>query len=193
LEPLDVPEGTHAVPDELALQSAQVPFAPHEEDVLPGSQVPPAPQQLPAQPFVIALQATWHSPFEQAARRGQSVDDAHPHCPPIVPPLIDWHTFPVLAFAQLPQVPPVLPQAMSLWPDTQVPVTPPDMEQHPPLQGISALHAVPHWCDCGLQACPSGQSSAVSHPHDDVPFPATHSSGAVHVPHAAMPRLHADD
>lgn len=67
------------------------------------------------------------------------------------------------------------------------------MLQHPPLQSITALQAVPHWWVCGLHACPAGQSSAVSHPHEDVPLPAMHSAGAVHVPHAAMPRLQADD
>lgn len=111
----------------------------------------------------------------------------------MVPPLTGSHRLPVLAFAQLPQTPPVLPHAVSLWPATQVPVTPPDIEQHPPLQSMSALHVVPHWCVCGLHACPAAQSSAVSHPHEDVPFPTTHSSGAVHVPHVAVPRLQADD
>lgn len=51
-EPVIAPlPGMHAEPRGLAVQSRHVPPDPHEPAVLPGSHVPPAPQQLPAQAF----------------------------------------------------------------------------------------------------------------------------------------------
>lgn len=72
-EPLDVPEATHAVPEELELQSRQVPLEPHEVGVLPGSHVPPAPQQLPVQVVPPLPQVTSQTPLLHDAVSGQSV------------------------------------------------------------------------------------------------------------------------
>lgn len=62
LEPVDVPEGTQAVPLELELQSRHMPLEPHEPLVLPGSHVPPAPQQLPTHDMPPLPQVTSHTP-----------------------------------------------------------------------------------------------------------------------------------
>ncbi len=145
-EPLDVPEGTHAVPDELELQSMHVPLEPHEPAVFPGSQVPPEPQQLPTHGVPPLPHVTSHTPaVHDVTPRAQSVKGlVQPHCPPIVPPLTGSQRFPVLALAQLAQMPPVLPQAVSVWPVTHVPESPPWVLQQPPLQSASALQVVPH-------------------------------------------------
>lgn len=81
LEPLDVVEGTHAVPDELALQSTQVPLEPQELVVLPGSHVLPEPQQLPTQLVIAFPHVVSHTPaVQEVTSGGQSVNGSvQPH------------------------------------------------------------------------------------------------------------------
>lgn len=100
---------------------------------------------------------------------------------------------PVLALPHAAHTPPRLPHAVALVPVTQVPAGPPLTSQQPPLQSVSAVQAVLHWCVCGSHDCPVAQSSAVSQPQASPPLPTTHVSGAVQAPHAAVPRLQADD
>jgi hypothetical protein len=70
-------------------------------------------------------------------------------------------------------------------------VPPVAAEQHPPLHGATALHAVAHAYVIGSHAWPEGQSCALSQPHAFPPNPTRHSSPPPHVPHVAWPSAHA--
>jgi hypothetical protein len=162
------------------VQSEQTPFEPHAESAPPCWQVPlVAAEQHPPLHGVPFPHATVHVPFVHASRTaGQSKELPHPHWPP---PFVASHLWPVLAVAQLAQVPPVLPQAPSAVPSVQVP--PLAAEQQPPLQGETALQAAEQRRVCASQACPDGQSLALRQPHESPPLPTMHTRLAEHALH----------